>query len=889
MRFVRESVSQSKFPLSGTDNAEGHEYQMKSSRVYIPALMFVSLCICRQIALGQAAADVALSTGSPTTIYHGTDLEQVDTNSGNLHISLPLLHLKGRGLDTDIALSYNSKVWASSYTPPPSPGSPASVVVNFGGGLSRGSFVGFNNGVVGGLGWSLGVPRMGVSGSGSDECEQSDASGNCLLTISHGSWIQSDGTQIQLVRSFDGTTFNPPNGEMASFDGSFSLFTSRGLIYKDGVAASMVLVNSVFHETLTDTNGNKLDCALTAKNSLASCIDTLGRAVTVVNDASWQLPQTLGYLDSDGVSRSVGFFYTTFNLTFPFGTASQFCSEATPSPVATPFLTSITLANGLSYQFQYVMNPDGSTTGEIAKIILPTGGYIRYVYGFGPISNDAGLQSCGSISMIAQNRMATSRIVSPDGTAVAEQTWSYAVTTPSQPIDGIASVVMTVKDPVGDSQTYARGISGSPLVHHIDYINPSGAIIKSVLGQVEQGTSSDPNQAPYFYFQAFNNPRYKSLTTILTDTSQQSRATFTYGSFNNVIEKDETDWGPSAPGAVLRKTTSTYLNDSNHSYESDTVHILDRVVIQSVCDAGSTFCAQTTASYDTGTLSGTTNISGHDYTNFPSANTLRGNPTQIARLLNTSGGNVVSTSTYNDVGNVLQFTDPNLNITSFSYTDNYANGSPAQPTSAFPTQITRPVTNSVSHIQRSKYYFNTGLTAATCGENFPSGTACASGLTGTRPDYQSMTFDPMGRPLVTTKGDGGQTTFTYNEASVPFNTGTSTKIDGTHNATETTVYDGLGRLSQTQLTSDPSGTTYQLTRYDSLGLKKQVFNPTRCNPPDTNCGEATWGYSSFIYDGLGRTTKVTSQDGGISSSTFSGNKITVTDQAGKQRQSVRTG
>ncbi len=147
----------------------------------------------------------------------------------------------------------------------------------------------------------------------------------------------------------------------------------------------------------------------------------------------------------------------------------------------------------------------------------------------------------------------------------------------------------------------------------------------------------------------------------------------------------------------------------------------------------------------------------------------------------------------------------------------------------------------------------------------------------------------MGRPLVITKGDGGQTTLTYNEASVPFNTASSTKIDSTHNLTQTTVYDGLGRLSQTQLSSDPSGTTYQLVTYDSVGRKSQVFNPTRCNPPGTNCGEATWGYSSFVYDGLGRVTKVISQDGGISNSKFSGNMTTVTDQAGKQRGSVSDG
>src|SRR5262249_31743511 len=86
-----------------------------------------------------------------------------------------------------------------------------------------------------------------------------------------------------------------------------------------------------------------------------------------------------------------------------------------------------------------------------------------------------------------------------------------------------------------------------------------------------------------------------------------------------------------------------------------------------------------------------------------------------------------------------------------------------------------------------------------------------------------------------------------------------------------------------------SGTTYQLVTYDSLGRKSQVFNPTRCNPPGTNCGEATWGYVTYLYDALDRTKTVTSQDGGVSSFTFSGNSVTISDQAGKKRKSVSDG
>ncbi|HEX7288579.1 MAG TPA: RHS repeat-associated core domain-containing protein [Candidatus Angelobacter sp.] len=727
---------------------------------------------------------------------------------------------------------------------------------------------------------------MGNVDSGGDQCEQTDAvTGNCLLTITHGSWAQNDGTQIQLVRRSDGTTFVPPYGQLASFDGSFAYYDGQEMRFKDGSTARIFLdTNSVWTQTLADNNGNTIQCTLASKGSLAGCIDTLGRAITVTSDAFWQLPQTLTYIDSGGASRSISFQYGTFTLKYPFGAANQYCNWGSPNPISAPLLTGVTLANGLSYQFQYLINADGTTTGEVAKIILPTGGYIRYVYDFAPISNDANLNACGFIGMIAQDRIVTNRVVSPDGTAASEQVWSYSVTTPTQLIDGRASIVMTVRDPLGNSQKYARDISGWPLVHHIDYLDASGKILKSIIGQVEEG-SYGGSQEPYFYFQAFNNPRYSSLTTILPDTNQQSKVTFSYGTYNNVIEKDETDWGAGAPGAVIRKRSFGYLHDSNSAYAAPTVHILDRATSQNVCDAGSTFCSQTTTSYDTGTLTSTTNIIQHDYTSYSVANTLRGNPTQVSRFLNTTGGSVTTSSSYNDVGNLLQVTDPRSNVTTYSYADNYANGTPAQPTSAYPTLITLPTTNGVNHKQRFQYYFNTGLTSASCGENLPSATACVTGLTG-QPDYKSFTYDLQGRPVGLTSGDGGQTTYTYNEAALPINIATSTKIDGTHNLTHTTVYDGLGRPSQTQLTSDPSGTDYQFTTYDSDGRTSRVYNPTRCNPPDTNCGEATWGYTSFTYDGLGRTTVVTAQDGGTTTSAFSGNTVTITDPSGKQRRSV---
>ncbi len=85
---------------------------MFAFRTALTCLLVTVLFLHCRLSLAQApAADLARSTGSPTTIYHGTDLEQVDTTNGNLKITLPLIHFPGRGLDTDVVLTYNSKLW----------------------------------------------------------------------------------------------------------------------------------------------------------------------------------------------------------------------------------------------------------------------------------------------------------------------------------------------------------------------------------------------------------------------------------------------------------------------------------------------------------------------------------------------------------------------------------------------------------------------------------------------------------------------------------------------------------------------------------------------------------------------------------------------------------
>ena len=828
---------------------------------------------------GQAAADLGRSTGSPSTIYYGTNIDKVDTSSGNLHLSLPLLNLPGRGLETSIVLNYNSKFWQTIYIPSSDPGVlPPQALINLD---SSGS-----------LGWHIGVPRMGYAiTSEADECLSYDFNGTCVSDIAHGSFYGDDGTHLSLVQqNSDGSLTGAV--PMWTFDGSFALLTSRGLIYKDGVTASNVGTQlPPTGETLTDSNGNMITCSYTIAGGVSTptgCIDTLGRQIGF-SFPSASSSGTMTYTDSSGTTRTITLQYTSYTLKYPFTDSGQtFCFLRNPNDSFGPakLLTSLTLPNGLSYTFQYLINPDGSSTGELTKIVLPTGGYIRYVYGFGDVTTDAQLNGCGYFRQNGQNRIVANRIVSADGSAASEQTWSYSAI---QLQDVSSTKAMTVTDPFGNSTTYSRAW-GVALPYRIDFKNASGNLLKSTQGIVER--PSPPAQGPLYYYYTsavISNPRYQALTTTLSDTNQQSQATFTYDSLNSITEKDETDWGTGAPGPVLRKNTFAYLHGTNSAYAADPVHILDRVASQTTCNAAGTFCAQTAMTYDGTTPTTTSNVVHHDYTAFPSSYNLRGNPTQLQKKLNTTGAWLPTTNVFNDLGDLIQTTDPLGQTTAFDYTDNFYNYAPPSPTLAFITKTTYPTTSGVAHIARQQYYFDPGLLSASCGQNFPLASPCAFGLGPPQADYTTYTYDLLNRRLVLGWGDGGQNIFSYNEASTPITMTSTTKINSTTNLVSQTVYDGLGRIIQTQLTSDPdcSSSDKTDTTYDALGRVSTVSNPY-CTTSDP-----TYGVTTYAYDALGRKTKVIPPDGSTSANnittTYSGNCTTVTDQAAKARKACRDG
>jgi RHS repeat-associated protein len=162
----------------------------------------------------------------------------------------------------------------------------------------------------------------------------------------------------------------------------------------------------------------------------------------------------------------------------------------------------------------------------------------------------------------------------------------------------------------------------------------------------------------------------------------------------------------------------------------------------------------------------------------------------------------------------------------------------------------------------------------------------------------------MDRLIQTNFPDNGQISTCFSEVSgsscnqsnYPLQVQTSQKITSTMSKVTTALLDGLARVSETQLNSDPdctaSGGTKVDTTYDGDEHKSTVTNPY-CTTSD-----ATYGVTTYQYDGLDRVTKVIPPDGTSTSNNVASsydslpivglpvnNCTIVTDQVGNQRRS----
>ena len=403
-------------------------------------------------------------------------------------------------------------------------------------------------------------------------------------------------------------------------------------------------------------------------------------------------------------------------------------------------------------------------------------------------------------------------------------------------------------------------------------------------GKMWRSITTDYNTVSYWYGTSNYFPIRRTTTL---DDGKVTKTEWDYDTLSgfgssfladNVKEERVFDYGNLSVPAVKHRFTYLKVNPVNGVDYQSTLFILNRKASEQVYDShtgSDVLMAQTTYEYDSYTAGlSASGATKHDPA-YSTGYTTRGNITAANHWRNTDGAWLTTRNQYDDAGNVLSTADPLGHLTQFSYADNFTDGINHNG-KAYVTQITYPATGTVSHIERKQYFYG-GLLAAACGQNFPSASVCANTYNPPQPDYAKYSYDAMDRLIQVTLGDGGGKTSTYNDVP-PFSSTTTAPITTGISLTTAATMDGLGRTTQARLTSDPLGTDYTDTVYDALGRPATVSNPYR------STSDPTYGVIQNQYDGLGRVTQTTKQDGSVSAASYTGNCTTTIDEAAKQRK-----
>jgi hypothetical protein len=526
--------------------------------------------------------DPALNIDLPTTAIHGSDIAHVDLQSGALTINIPLVHLKGRGLDTDFMYTAGNKNWHYEFVDT--------------GYISFHSLSFFDE---------RNDPRIGQSRMGTWD----GPLGGTILSpdLPYGlvasTFTQNTGPVTTLINVEGVIATQPaaPNGYW-SFDRSYMYAdpATGGIYYKDGVRTRSITSNvdngsssyTQDDNVLEDTNGNTITCTSISSSITESCIDTLGRHVDISYGA---INTSVSYRDSSNTARTatistsgvqtLDYPWRPTNECDPIIGASNNCVAVSHGPC--PESTEITLGEGSTYHLYYVQNADGTTTCEVSKIELPTGGYIRFEYGWLGTGADVpktGPNDVYTAMLYASHRAVIKRFESSDGTAGSEKVWNYSYTCTdgicggSPPGGAAYTETTTVTDPLQNThkEVFYQGVmfDGNPAPIPYVTMTEDRDSLGVLLHRTENTTGFDSSSYSVLRTdQIRDNPRVTSAVETLGGSSQTSTTAMQYDAYGNVNDKKYYDFNSS----LLRWEEHTYLPTSDPSYAANNVHILDRV------------------------------------------------------------------------------------------------------------------------------------------------------------------------------------------------------------------------------------------------------------------------------------------------------------------------
>ena len=307
----------------------------------------------------------------------------------------------------------------------------------------------------------------------------------------------------------------------------------------------------------------------------------------------------------------------------------------------------------------------------------------------------------------------------------------------------------------------------------------------------------------------------------------------TLDQYGNVTQRMEFGYSTTWSVPLVRTYNYTYLNNSNYTSR----YIFNRLLTSTVTDGVNT-ATLSTNTYDNTLISDVPGINSHD-SSYSTGFTYRGNLGQSTTL---SG---VTSINYDIGGNVTSTTKNGL--------------------------LTSVTTNSSTN-WAAPSLMTTGSLSSSANYTPFLGISSASGPNG---DTASVGYSGSDRPTSTTAPTGAVTNYTYVDGYNP------TKTATTNGHWVKTIMDGWGRTVETD--SGYGSTTLSIVKqsYISCGCSAngKLYQVSQPYAPG---GSPV--YTTYHYDGLGRTTSTVAPDGSTTTYAYSGNVVTVTDPAGKWKK-----
>src|ERR1700731_38040 len=379
---------------------------------------------------GQTSPDLQVGL-TPYGSYHGSQIDKVSLQNGNVLVSIPLFALPQRGGDLKLSFSLinNNKFWTTA---------PCSLTS--GGTYLCPSFTQCATGFNCSRYWTTSGYFAGMTivndeyfriHSQTDDRGQSysltaiapDGAVHPMGVLSETTGVAVNNPHI-VAESIDGSGIRY-DGLVVHQNGSNDMLTTRDgvkIIYTDGATW-----------TMQDTNGNQITL-----NASGVYTDTLGRTIsaTTATDSSpctGPLPiafaNTYSVPGRNGQTRQflVCYVVVPFQTNFGVSGVAEYSGGGTA-------IQSVILPDGTSWAFEYdsrgVGDPSSVNFGQLTKITMPSGGTISYSWSVSHVAEGAAPVS---------NTVASRAVDFKDGSG--PHTWTYNFSAQSGPL------VATVTDP----------------------------------------------------------------------------------------------------------------------------------------------------------------------------------------------------------------------------------------------------------------------------------------------------------------------------------------------------------------------------------------------------------------------------------------------------------